>query len=70
MNLKAIRKQQKMTVAKLSALSGVPIRTIEDIERRGDCMVSNAVKLAGTLNVTLDALCKKADNVDNQAYQA
>ena len=57
MNLKAIRKAQKLSVPKLSGLSGVPIRTVEDIERRGDCRVSSAIKLAKALDVTLDELC-------------
>ena len=57
MNLKDIRKDKSLSVAKLSALSDVPVRTIEDIERRGDCKVSTAIKLASALNVTLDELC-------------
>ena len=57
MNLKTIRKEQGHSVPKLSKISGVPIRTIEDIERRGDCRVSSAIKLAAALGVTLDELC-------------
>lgn len=57
MNLRQIRLSQKLSVASLSRLSGVPVRTIEDIEKRGDCMVSNAIKLAKALNVSLDELC-------------
>lgn len=57
MNLKDIRKDKSLSVAKLSALAHVPVRTIEDIERRGDCKVSTAIKLAAALNVTLDELC-------------
>lgn len=57
MNLKQIRLSQKLSVAALSRLSGVPVRTIEDIEKRGDCMISNAIKLATALNVSLDELC-------------
>ena len=57
MNLKDIRKDKSLSVAKLSALADVPVRTIEDIEKRGDCKVSTAIKLAAALNVTLDALC-------------
>ena len=37
-------------------MSGVPCRTIEDIEKRGDCRVSTAVKIAKALNVSLDVL--------------
>lgn len=57
MNLKKIRLQQGLSVPKLTELSGVPKRTIEDIERKGECKVSTAIKLAKALNVTLDELC-------------
>ncbi len=58
MKLKQIRNEQKLSVAKLSVLSGVPLRTIQDIEKAGDCRVSNAKKLAKALGVTLDELCE------------
>lgn len=58
MQLKQIRQAQGLSVPGLSKLSEVPIRTIEDIERRGDCKVSTAIKLAAALNVTLDQLCQ------------
>ena len=57
MDLKSIRSSKELSVAKLSALSGVPVRTIEDIERRKDCRVSTAIKLAHALDMTLDELC-------------
>lgn len=57
MKLREIRKAKKITVPKLSELSLVPIRTIENIERRNECTVSNAKKLAIALGVTLDELC-------------
>lgn len=60
MNLKTIRKSKGLSGAKLAELSGVPLRTIEDIERRGDCRVSNAIKLADALGVTLDELCRNS----------
>ena len=56
MNLKAIRTAQGLSVPALSRLSGVPVRTIEDIEKRDDCRISTAVKLAEALSVTLDEL--------------
>ena len=59
MNLKKIRIERKLSVPKLMALSGVHRRTIQDIEKRGDCMVSTALKLAEALGVTLDELCNK-----------
>lgn len=58
MNLKEIRKSQSLTLKALSKLSGVPQRTIEDIERKDECKVSTAIKLADALNVTLDKLCR------------
>ncbi|MDD3230041.1 MAG: helix-turn-helix transcriptional regulator [Oscillospiraceae bacterium] len=58
MNLKAIRNKHNLSQAKLGTLSGVPLRTIQDIEKRGDCLVSNAILLADALGVTLDELCR------------
>lgn len=57
MNLKEIRTKQGLSVPKLVELSGVPRRTIQDIEKKGDCKVSTAILLANALNVTLDELC-------------
>lgn len=58
MNLKEIRLNKKLTIPELSRISGVPTRTIEDIQRRDECRVSTAIKLADALNVTLDELCR------------
>ena len=58
MKLREIRKNKKMSVPELSRLSGVSIRTIEDLEKRGDGRVSTLIKLADALNVTLDQLCR------------
>lgn len=58
MNLKEIRKSKSLTLKALSELSNVPQRTIEDIERKDECKVSTAIKLADALNVTLDELCR------------
>ncbi len=57
MNLRQLRLNKKLTVPALSQLSGVPVRTIENIERNGDCKMSTAKKLAEALNVALDELC-------------
>lgn len=57
MNLRSIRLAQGLSVPKLSALSGVPVRTIEDIEKKDETKVSTAIKLAKALNVSLDELC-------------
>ena len=56
--LKEIRTSLGLSVPALSRLSGVPVRTIEDIERRNDCRVSTAKELAKALNITIDELCK------------
>lgn len=58
MKLKEIRLSQGLSVPKLVELSGVPRRTIQDIEKNDDCKVSTALKLANALNVTLDELCR------------
>lgn len=58
MNLKKIRTEQNLTGRALSELSGVPLRTIEDIERFDRCKVDTAIKLADALGVTLDQLCR------------
>ena len=58
MKLKKIRLEKGLSVAELSRLSGVPVRTIEDLEKRGDGRVSTIIKLADALSVTLDELCR------------
>lgn len=58
MKLREIRKGKNMSVPELSRLSGVSVRTIEDLEKRGDGRVSTLIKLADALNVTLDQLCR------------
>lgn len=58
MKLKEIRLSKGLSVPQLVEISGVSRRTIQDIEKRGDCLVSNAIKLAEALGVTLDELCK------------
>ncbi len=56
MKLREYRLASGLSVPKLSELSGVPRRTIQDIEKRGDCLVSTALKLAKALGVTLSEL--------------
>lgn len=58
MKLKELRNQKGISVPKLVELTGISRRTIQDIEKRGDCLVSNAIKLADALGVTLDELCR------------
>jgi len=55
MKLRTIRLEKGLSA--LSRLSNVPVRTIEDIEKRGDCKVSTAILLADALEVSLDTLC-------------
>lgn len=58
MKLKQIRNNKNLTLKALSEISEVPQRTIEDIERKHECKVSTAIKLADALGVTLDELCR------------
>ena len=58
MKLKEARTKHGVTIPQLSEDTGIPKRTIEDIQRRGDCLVSNAIKIADALGVTLDELCR------------
>ena len=58
MNLKKIRIKKGLSVPALVELSGVPRRTIQDIEKNDTCKVETAIKLADALEVTLDELCR------------
>ncbi len=58
MNLRELRIKKGLTYRKLSELSNVPKRTIENVESRGNCKVDTAIKLADALNVSLDELCR------------
>lgn len=62
MRLKEIRTERALSLRALSELSGVPQRTLEDLERRGDGRVSTLIKLADALGVTLDELCRDITN--------
>ena len=62
MKLKTIRLERGLSVPALSRLSGVPIRTIQDIEARNDCRISTAKVLANALGITLDELCANAED--------
>lgn len=56
LKLRDIRIGKGLSVPALSRLSGIPIRTIEDAEKRGDCRLSTAAALARALNVNLDEM--------------
>ncbi|RJW84391.1 XRE family transcriptional regulator [Clostridiales bacterium AF36-10] len=58
MRLKEIRKAQKLSVPALAELSGVPRRTIQELEVRNDGRISTMIKLADALGVSLDELCR------------
>lgn len=60
MKLKLIRNNKGLSIRALSELSGVPQRTIEDIERFNRCKIDTAIKLADALEVSLDELCRDA----------
>lgn len=70
MRLKKIRQSQKISVKKLSEITGIHRRTIDGIELRNDCMVSNAIILADALNVTLDELCQDSKNQVSKSNQS
>lgn len=62
--IKEYRKNAGISVPKMSELTGIPKRTIEDLEKRGDCLVSNALKIADALGITLnDLLTPPPDDV-------
>ena len=60
MRLKEIRLEKGLSVPKLVELSGIPRRTIQDIENNGTCKLDTAIKLADVLNVSLDDLAGRA----------
>ena len=55
--LKEIRREWMISAATLSMRTGIPLRTIEDIERRGDCRLSTARRLCDAIGISLDELC-------------
>lgn len=56
MRLKEIRKERGLTQVQLANLSGLSRRTIEEIERRGDCRISTASQICDVLKISLDEL--------------
>ena len=53
-----IRTKEHLSIPQLVELIGISRRTLQEIEKRGDCLVSNAIKIADALGVTLDELCR------------
>lgn len=58
MRVREIRTKKNLSIPQLVELTGISRRTLQDIEKRGDCLVSNAMKIADALGVTLDELCR------------
>ncbi len=56
LHIKEHRVNAGISVPQMSKLTGIPIRTIEELEKRGDCAVSRAKKIADTLGITLNDL--------------
>lgn len=54
MYIKQYRLKAGISVPKMSSATGIPIRTIEELEKRGDCLVSNAKKIADVLGLKID----------------
>ena len=54
--LKQVRLSKNISASELSRLSGVPLRTIQDLEKRGDGRISTLCLLAKALQVSLDEL--------------
>lgn len=61
LKVKELRLSKGLSVPKLAELTGLHRRTIEGLEKRGDCMISNAYKIAKALNVTLNDLYSEDD---------
>ena len=58
MRVREIRTKEHLSIPQLVELTGILRRTLQEIEKRGDCLVSNAIKIADALGVTLDELCR------------
>ena len=56
LRVRELRLEKGLTVPALVELSGVGRRTIQEIEKRNDCMVSNLAKIAKALGVTINDL--------------
>lgn len=54
--LEKILKRKDITIYKLGKLSGVPQQTIRNLKNGIDMQFSNVVKIADTLDISLDEL--------------
>lgn len=66
MRLKQIRQEKGISIVKLSEMTGIHRRTLDDIQKRGDCLVSNAKRIAQALGVTLEELCQDEPEKANE----
>ncbi|MDP4119953.1 MAG: helix-turn-helix transcriptional regulator [Bacillota bacterium] len=57
--IRELRNNKNISIQKLSEETGLHRRTLQDIEKRDDCLVSNAIKIAKALDVTLEELCEE-----------
>lgn len=54
--IKLYRQKAGISVPKMVEITGLSRRTIQDLENRGDCLVSNAKKIADVLGIKIDDL--------------
>lgn len=55
-NVRSVRRIRKMRIEDLAAASGVPVRTISDIEHGAEPRVSTAIYLARALSTNVESL--------------
>ncbi len=60
--IKLYRQKAGISVPKMIELTGLSRRTIQDLENRGDCLVSNAKKIADVLGLKIDDLFSPPQN--------
>lgn len=60
--LKELRAAAGLSARALSELSGVSLRTIQDIEARGDCRISTAYTICKALGCSLDDFYNEEEN--------
>jgi lambda repressor-like predicted transcriptional regulator len=56
MLFKYYKEKKGYTMQSLSNTTGLPKRTLEGIQKRNDCLVSNAMKIAEAFGISLDEL--------------
>ena len=61
LKLKEIRLSRGLSAQQLSTLSGVPLRTIQDMEKRGCGRLDTADKLMKALDLTLNDIWEREE---------